>query len=158
MRSLKYSPPKRPSTTKFDNFILTASQTNPKENLIIGAGVVLIFSPKYMLAHAFLLLEPCTISVVEYNTLLTGMKIDHELSARYLDAYNDSVLDIWNLTVTRCSLSIRFVVISRSITKTWCHAMPQLLRLRGCSRLSIFSTSLAIKIRMQMLCLPLLYR
>lgn len=69
-----------------------ASQTSLKGNLITGEGFFLVSLQMYVLPHAFPLSEQCASYATEYNSLLIGMKITHELSARHLKAYNDSIL------------------------------------------------------------------
>ena len=41
--------------------------------------------------------EPCSNNVVEYNALLIGLQLAHEMRVRYLEAYGDSKLIIYQV-------------------------------------------------------------
>jgi len=53
-------------------------------------GVVLISPHKYVIPHAFLLTEPCSNNIAEYNALLIGMQLVEEIEIKNLEAYDDS--------------------------------------------------------------------
>jgi len=57
-------------------------------------GVVFISPQNHVLPRAFSLTEPCSNNVAEYNALLIGLQLAHEMGARYLEAYGDSKLII----------------------------------------------------------------
>ena len=69
-----------------------ASRTKPKGNIIVSVGVVLISIHNYVIPRAFLLTEPCSNNVSEYNTLLIGMKLAEEIGVKNFEAYGDSKL------------------------------------------------------------------
>ena len=60
----------------------------------MGVRVVLASPQNYVLPRAFLLTEPCSKSVAEYNALLIGMQIASEIGVKKLEAYGDSKLII----------------------------------------------------------------
>ena len=57
-------------------------------------GVVFISPQNYVLPRAFSLTESCSNNVAEYNALLIGLQLTHEIGVRYLKAYGDSKLII----------------------------------------------------------------
>jgi len=57
-------------------------------------GVVFISPQNHVLPRAFSLTEPCSNNVAEYNALLVGLQLAHEMGVRYLEAYGDSKLII----------------------------------------------------------------
>jgi len=59
-----------------------ASRTNPEGNIIAGVGVVLISSHNYVISRAFLLTEPCSNNVSEYNALLIQMQLAEEIGVK----------------------------------------------------------------------------
>ena len=61
-------------------------------NIMVGVGAVLVSLQNYMIPRAFLLTEPCSNNVTEYNALLIGMQIAAEIGVRILEAYGDSNL------------------------------------------------------------------
>jgi len=69
-----------------------ASRMGPQGNIIVGVGVVLVYSQNYVIPRAFLLTEPCSKNVVKYNALLIGMQITDEIGVKNLEAYGDSKL------------------------------------------------------------------
>jgi len=71
-----------------------ASRTSPGENIVAGVGVVLISLHNYVIPHAFLLTEPCSNNILEYNALLIGMQLAEEIGIKNLKAYSDSKLII----------------------------------------------------------------
>src|SRR3954464_15118806 len=71
-----------------------ASRTIPRGGLVPGVGIVLISPQNHVIPHAFSLTEPCTNNVAEYNALLIGLQLAHQLGVRNLQAYGDSELVI----------------------------------------------------------------
>src|SRR3954465_5059993 len=71
-----------------------ASRTIPRVGLVAGVGIVLISPQNHVIPCAFALTEPCTNNVAEYNTLLIGLQLAHQLGVRNLQAYGDSELVI----------------------------------------------------------------
>ena len=55
-------------------------------------GVVFISPQNHVLPRAFSLTEPCSNNVAEYNALLIGLQLAHEMRVCYLEAYGDSKL------------------------------------------------------------------
>jgi len=55
-------------------------------------GVVFISPQNHVLPKAFSLTESCSNNVAEYNALLIGLQLAHEMGVRYLEAYGDSKL------------------------------------------------------------------
>ena len=66
-----------------------ASRIDPKGKIIAAVGVVFISAQNYVLPGAFSLTEPCSNNVTEYNALLIGLQLTHEIGVRYLEAYGD---------------------------------------------------------------------
>src|SRR5436189_842593 len=69
-----------------------ASRTIPRVGLVAGVGIVLISPQNHVISHAFSLTEPYTNNVPEYNALLIGLQLAHQLGVRMLQAYGDSEL------------------------------------------------------------------
>ena len=69
-----------------------ASRTNPRGEPVAGVGVVFISPPNHVIPRAFSLTEPCTNNVAEYNALLLGLQMAHQLGVKNLQAYGDSEL------------------------------------------------------------------
>src|SRR3954463_5795954 len=69
-----------------------ASRTIPRGGLVAGVGIVLISTRDHVILHAFSLIEPCTNNVAEYNALLIGLQLAHQLGVRNLQGYGDSEL------------------------------------------------------------------
>src|SRR3954471_18325246 len=59
-----------------------------------GIGIVLISPQNHVISCAFSLTEPCTNNIAEYNALLIGLQLAHQLGVRNLQAYGDSELVI----------------------------------------------------------------
>ena len=57
-------------------------------------GVVLISPQNYVIPHAFLLTEPCSNNVAEYNAILIGMQNTDEIGVKNLEVYGDAKLII----------------------------------------------------------------
>ena len=55
-------------------------------------GIVFISQQNLVLPRVFSLTEPCSNNVAEYNALLIGLQVAHEMRVRYLEAYGDSKL------------------------------------------------------------------
>src|SRR3954465_13917845 len=71
-----------------------ASRTIPRAGLVAGVGVVFISPQNHVMPCAFSLTKPCTNNVAEYNALLIGLQLAHQLGVRKLQAYDDSELVI----------------------------------------------------------------
>jgi len=71
-----------------------ASRIGAKGKIIAGVGVVFISPQNHVLPRAFSLTEPCSNNVTEYNALLIGLQLAHEMGVRYFEAYVDSKLII----------------------------------------------------------------
>src|SRR5204863_4744444 len=71
-----------------------ASRTIPRVGLVAGVGIILISPQTHVIPRAFSLTEPCTNNVAEYNTLLIGLQLVHQLGVKNLQAYGDSELVI----------------------------------------------------------------
>ena len=56
--------------------------------------MVLISPQNHVIPRAFSLITPCSNNVAEYNALLIGLQLAHEMGVRYLKAYDDSKLII----------------------------------------------------------------
>jgi len=69
-----------------------ASRMGPIRNIVAGVRVVLVSPQNYATSHAFLLIEPCSNNVAEYNALLIGMQLAEEIRVKNLKAYGDSKL------------------------------------------------------------------
>src|SRR3954463_3290550 len=69
-----------------------ASRSTPRDGLVAGVGIVLISPQDHVIPRAFSLIEPCTNNVAEYNALLIGLQLAHQLGVRNLQAYGDSEL------------------------------------------------------------------
>ena len=69
-----------------------ASRTGPKGKIIAGVGVVFTSPQNHILPRAFSLTTPYSNNVAEYNALLIGLQLAHEMGVRYLEAYGDSKL------------------------------------------------------------------
>jgi ribonuclease HI len=59
-----------------------------------GVGVVLVSPQNHVLPRTFLLTEPCSNKVTEYNALLIGLELARDLGVRHLEAYGDSKLAV----------------------------------------------------------------
>src|SRR3954462_12911519 len=69
-----------------------ASRTIPHVGLVAGVGIVFISPRNHVIPRVFSLTEPCTNNVGEYNALLIGLQLAHQLGVRNLQAYGDSEL------------------------------------------------------------------
>src|SRR3954465_2827328 len=69
-----------------------ASRTIPRAGLVAGVGIVFISLRNHVIPRAFSLTEPCTNNVAEYNALLIGLQLAHQLRVRKLQACGDSEL------------------------------------------------------------------
>lgn len=76
---------------KYGNSTFAAHYRQVKRKLVAGVVVVLVSPQNYVLLRAFLLTEPCSNNVAEYNTLLIGMKISCEIGIQNLEGYNNSL-------------------------------------------------------------------
>jgi len=73
-------------------FFDRALRTSPEGNIVAGVGVVLISLHNYIIPRAFLLTEPWSNNISEYNALLIGMQLAEEIGVKNLKAYSDSKL------------------------------------------------------------------
>src|SRR2546430_15877186 len=71
-----------------------ASRTIPRAGLVAGVGIIFISPRNHVIPRTFSLTEPCTNNVAEYNALLIGLHLAHQLGVRNLQAYGDSELII----------------------------------------------------------------
>ena len=85
----------------------STSRMDPRGNIIVGVGVVLVSLQNYVIPHAFSLTEPCFNNVAEYNALLIEMQIANEIGVKNLEAYGDLKLIV-----------IRFVGSTKSDMET----------------------------------------
>ena len=69
-----------------------ASRAGSRGNMVAGIEVVLVSPQNYLIPRAFLLTEPCSNNVAEYNALIIGMQLAEEIGVRHLEAYGDSKL------------------------------------------------------------------
>src|SRR3954465_5251977 len=69
-----------------------ASRTIPRAGLVAGVGIVFISPRDHVILRAFSLIEPCTNNVAEYNALLIGLQLEHQLGVRNLQAYGEPEL------------------------------------------------------------------
>ena len=63
-----------------------ASRTSPKGKIIVGVRVVIVSPQNHILPQAFSLTTPCSNNVAEYNALLIGIQVAHEMEVQYLEA------------------------------------------------------------------------
>ena len=56
-----------------------ASRIGPKGKIIAGVGVVFISPQNHVLPRAFFLTESCSNNVAEYNAILIGLQLAHEM-------------------------------------------------------------------------------
>jgi len=66
-------------------FFDVASRTDSKGRIIAGVGVVFISPQNHVLPRAFSLTEPYFNNVAEYNALLIGLQLAHEIGVHYLE-------------------------------------------------------------------------
>src|SRR3954468_9092119 len=69
-----------------------ASRIISRAGLVARVGIVFISPRNHVIPRAFSLTEPCTNNVAEYNALLIGLQLAHQLGVRILQAYGDSGL------------------------------------------------------------------
>ncbi|XXG41962.1 hypothetical protein AAC387_Pa01g2323 [Persea americana] len=67
-----------------------ATRTNEKGKLISGIGILFVSLDKYMIPHAFSLLEPCSNKAAEYQALILGLELAFESDITMLEAFGDS--------------------------------------------------------------------
>ena len=92
-----------------------ASRIGPKGKIIAGVGVVFISPQNHVLPRAFSLTESCSNNVAEYNALLIGLQLAHEMGVRYLEAYGDSKLIINQIKGDmRSATQIWYLIIMQS--------------------------------------------
>ena len=73
------------------------SRIGPKGKIIAGVGVVFISPQNHVLPRAFSLTESCSDNVAEYNALLIGLQLAHEMGVHYFEAYGGSKLIIYQV-------------------------------------------------------------
>ena len=83
--------------TSFDGqmwqlFFDGASKMGPRGNNHSRSGVVLASPQNYVIPRSFLLTDPCSKNVTEYNAFLIGMQIADEIGVKNLEAYGNSKL------------------------------------------------------------------
>ncbi|XXG47946.1 hypothetical protein AAC387_Pa02g2507 [Persea americana] len=69
-----------------------ATRTNEKGKLISGIDILFVSPDKYMILHAFSLLEPYSNNAAEYQALITGLELALESGITMLEAFGDSQL------------------------------------------------------------------
>ena len=69
-----------------------ATRTNEKGKLISGVDILFVSPDRYIIPHAFSLLEPCSNNVAQYQALIIGMKLALESSFTRLEVLGDSQL------------------------------------------------------------------
>ncbi|XXG68190.1 hypothetical protein AAC387_Pa06g1334 [Persea americana] len=67
-----------------------ATRTNEKGKLISGIGILFVRPNKYMIPHAFSLLEPCSNNEAEYQALIIRLELALESGITMLEAFGDS--------------------------------------------------------------------
>ena len=72
----------------------SATRTNEKKKLISRVGILFVSPDKYMIPHAFSLLEPCTNNAAEYQALILGLELAIESGITMLENFGDSQLII----------------------------------------------------------------
>src|SRR3954469_9927383 len=98
MRRLKYTPLK--PTPRFGRCTLTEHlEPFHARDWLPGLESYLFRPRNHVIPHAFSLIEPCTNNVAEYNALLIGLQLVHQLGVRNLQAYDDSELIVNQLRV-----------------------------------------------------------
>lgn len=80
--------PPKPWEMYFDG----ASRYNHKYENTSGVGIVFITPEGYMIPHSFVLTEPCSNNVAEYQALIIGMEIAREMGISRLEVRGDSKL------------------------------------------------------------------
>lgn len=69
-----------------------ATRTNSNEELTSGVGKLFITPEGHMIPHSFSLTESCSNNVAEYQALIMGMEMAHEISIDPLEVCGDSKL------------------------------------------------------------------
>ena len=73
-------------------FFDDASRVGPKGKIVARVRVVFISPHNHVLPCVFLLKEPCSNNIPEYNVLLVGLRFGRQMGMEYLEAYGDSKL------------------------------------------------------------------
>ena len=68
------------------------TRTNEKGKPISGIDILFVSPDKYMIPHAFSLLEPCSNNAAEYQALIIGLELALESGITMLEAFGDSQL------------------------------------------------------------------
>ena len=74
-----------------------ASRAGPKGKIIAVVGVVLVSPQNHILSQQFSTTTPCSNNLAEYYALLIGLQLAHEMGVRYLEAYGDSKLIVYQV-------------------------------------------------------------
>ncbi|XXG62804.1 hypothetical protein AAC387_Pa05g1110 [Persea americana] len=69
-----------------------ATRTNERGKLILRIGILFVSPNKYMISHAFSLLEPCSNNAAEYQSLIIGFELTLEFGITMLEAFGNSQL------------------------------------------------------------------
>ncbi|XXG53667.1 hypothetical protein AAC387_Pa03g1729 [Persea americana] len=72
------------SNASWDMYFDGATRTNEKGKLISKIGILFVSPGKYMIPHAFSLLEPCSDNAAEYQALIIGLELVLESSITML--------------------------------------------------------------------------
>ena len=80
------------SNASWDIYFDGATRTNEKGKPISEIGILFVSPNKYMIPHAFSLLEPCSNNAAEYQALIVGLELALESGITILEAFGDSQL------------------------------------------------------------------
>ncbi|XXG42081.1 hypothetical protein AAC387_Pa01g2429 [Persea americana] len=80
------------SNASWDMYFDGATRTNEKEKLILGIGIIFVSPNKYMIPHAFSLLEPCSNNAAEFQALIVGLELALKSGITMLEAFGNSQL------------------------------------------------------------------
>ncbi|XXG88408.1 hypothetical protein AAC387_Pa12g0619 [Persea americana] len=78
------------SNASWDMYFDGATRTDEKGKLISGIGILFVSPDKYMIQHAFSLLEQCSNNAAEYQALIIGLELALESGITMLEAFGDS--------------------------------------------------------------------
>ncbi|XXG41985.1 hypothetical protein AAC387_Pa01g2344 [Persea americana] len=80
------------SNASWNMYFDGATRTNEKGKPISGFGILFVNLDKYLIPHAFSLLEPCSNNAVEYQALIIGLELTFEFGITMLEAFGNSQL------------------------------------------------------------------
>ncbi|XXG59012.1 hypothetical protein AAC387_Pa04g1174 [Persea americana] len=80
------------SNASWNMYFDGATRTNERGKLISGIGILFVSPDKYMIPHAFSLLEPCSNNAAEYQALIIGLELALESGITILEVFGDSQL------------------------------------------------------------------